>query len=302
MSVGAANALTARKTAAAAPMRIRHTNSFTPGTTTPELGSIPFDPSLPPMLRSKSMLGTDFQPVTTENLPGQPSIFSFFSEAGIADRVVLGILLLFSFVSWVIIFAKFIRLRRVSGQSEKFVAFFRKSKRFSEVNTFAGELSDTPLTTLFKAGYSELDAQVKANRADDSPTTGGATGQGKLLIKNISGIERALERAIGVEMSRLTRNMTFLATTAAACPFIGLFGTVWGIMQSFRAIGLTGSTSIAAVAPGISEALVNTAAGLAAAIPALIFYNYFMGKVREQRAGMEDFALEFINLAERNFT
>ena len=247
------------------------------------------------------MLGNDFQPVTTENLPHGNSILSFFWDTGPAAKVVLGILLFFSFVSWVIIFAKFLRLRRVSRQSEKFVNFFRKSKRFSEVNTFAGELSDTPLTTLFKAGYAELDAQVKANRADENPTTG-SSGQGKLLIKNISGIERALERAIGVEMSRLTRNMTFLATTAAATPFIGLFGTVWGIMQSFRAIGETGSTSIAAVAPGISEALLNTAAGLAAAIPALIFYNYFMGKVREQRAGMEDFSLEFINLAERNFT
>ncbi len=142
------------------------------------------------------MLGTVFQPVTTENLPGQPSILSFFSETGLADQVVLGILLLFSFVSWVIIFAKFIRLRRVSRQSEKFVAFFRKSKRFSEVNTFAGELADTPLTTLFKAGYAELDAQVKANRADDaSPTTGsGSITQGKLLIKNISG-HRAGPRA-----------------------------------------------------------------------------------------------------------
>jgi len=248
------------------------------------------------------MLVTLFQPVTSENLPGQSSILSAFNETGPAGKVILGILLFFSFVSWAIIFAKFIRLRRVSRQSEKFVAFFRKSKRFSEVNTFAGELSDTPLTTLFKAGYAELDAQVKAIRADDAPTTGGAPQGGKLLIKNISGIERALERAIGVEMSRLTRSMTFLATTASACPFIGLFGTVWGIMQSFRAIGQTGSTSIAAVAPGISEALVNTAAGLAAAIPAMIFYNYFMGKVREQRAGMEDFSLEFINLAERNFT
>jgi biopolymer transport protein TolQ len=247
------------------------------------------------------MVLTVFQPVTSENLPGQPSILSFFAETGPTARVVLGILLLFSLISWAIIFAKWIRLRRVSRQSEKFVAFFRKSKRFSEVNTFAGELSDTPLTTLFKAGYAELDAQVKAIRADENPTTGGGS-QGKLLIKNISGIERALERAIGVEMSRLTRSMTFLATTASACPFIGLFGTVWGIMQSFRAIGQTGSTSIAAVAPGISEALINTAAGLAAAIPAMIFYNYFMGKVREQRAGMEDFSLEFINLAERNFT
>jgi biopolymer transport protein TolQ len=248
------------------------------------------------------MLGTVFQPVTSENLPGQSSILSAFSETGPAGKVILGILLFFSLVSWAIIFAKYIRLRRVSRQSEKFVSFFRKSKRFSEVNTFAGELSDTPLTTLFKAGYAELDAQVKAIRADDSPTTSAAAQGGKLLIKNISGIERALERAIGVEMSRLTRSMTFLATTASACPFIGLFGTVWGIMQSFRAIGQTGSTSIAAVAPGISEALVNTAAGLAAAIPAMIFYNYFMGKVREQRAGMEDFSLEFINLAERNFT
>ena len=247
------------------------------------------------------MVLTVFQPVTSENLPGQPSILSFFAETGTTAKVVLGILLFFSLVSWAIIFAKWIRLRRVSRQSDKFVTFFRKSKRFSEVNTFAGELSDTPLTTLFKAGYAELDAQVKAIRADENPTTGGGS-QGKLLIKNISGIERALERAIGVEMSRLTRSMTFLATTAAACPFIGLFGTVWGIMESFRAIGQTGSTSIAAVAPGISEALVNTAAGLAAAIPALIFYNYFMGKVREQRAGMEDFSLEFINLAERNFT
>ena len=115
-------------------------------------------------------------------------------------------------------------------------------------------------------------------------------------------LSRAMRRAVGSEIERMERYLPFLATTASSAPFIGLFGTVWGIMQSFRAIGQSGSTSIAAVAPGISEALVNTAAGLAAAIPAMIFYNYFMGKVRDQRAGMEDFALEFINLAERNFT
>jgi biopolymer transport protein TolQ len=244
-----------------------------------------------------------FQPTRIENLSAsQDSLITFFRETGPTAKVVLAILLLFSLISWIIIFAKWIRLRRVSGQSERFVAFFRKSKRFSEVNAIASQLPDTPLTTLFKAGYAELDAQVKANRPDDPAVTAGGAPSGKLLIKNIAGVERALERAIGVEVSRLTRFMTFLATTASACPFIGLFGTVWGIMQSFRAIGQTGSTSIAAVAPGISEALVNTAAGLAAAIPALIFYNYFMGKVRQQRAGMEDFALEFINLAERNFT
>jgi len=245
-----------------------------------------------------------FQPIRTENLPGsQDPLAIFFRETSPTAKVVLGILLLFSLISWIIIFAKYLRLARISRQSEKFVTFFRKSKRFSEVNTIAGQLTDTPLSTLFKAGYAELDAQIKAVRPEESPvTTIAMQPASKLLIKNISGVERALERAIGVEVSRLTRSMTFLATTASACPFIGLFGTVWGIMQSFRAIGQTGSTSIAAVAPGISEALVNTAAGLAAAIPALIFYNYFMGKVRAQRAGMEDFALEFINLAERNFT
>ncbi len=249
------------------------------------------------------MVGALFQPTQVENLPGGgESLLGFFRQTEPSAKVVLGILLLFSLISWIIIFAKYVRLRRVSRQSEKFVAFFRKSKRFSEVNTIASQLTETPLTTLFRAGYAELDAQVKANRPDDLSVTASGTPAGKLLIKNISGVERALERAIGVEVTRLTKHMTFLATTASACPFIGLFGTVWGIMKSFRAIGNTGSTSIAAVAPGISEALVNTAAGLAAAIPALVFYNYFMGRVRHQRAGMEDFALEFINLAERNFT
>ena len=243
------------------------------------------------------------QPVRAENLSGgQDPLVTFFRETSVTAKVVLGVLLLFSLISWIIIFAKYLRLAKISRQSERFVAFFRKSKRFSEVNTVASELGDSPLTTLFKAGYAELDAQIKAVRPEESPVTTMSLQAGKLLIKNISGVERALERAIGIEVTRLTANMTFLATTASACPFIGLFGTVWGIMQSFRAIGQSGSTSIAAVAPGISEALINTAAGLAAAIPAMIFYNYFMGKVRDQRAGMEDFALEFINLAERNFT
>lgn len=228
------------------------------------------------------------------------SLFSFFRQAGPAAKVVLAILLFFSLVSWLIIFAKYIRLTRIRGQSNRFLEFFRKSKRFSEVNTIAAQLTDTPLTTLFKSGYAELDQQIKAARSDDPVAA--ATAATRLLIKNISGIERALERAAGAEVSRLTKHLTFLATTAAACPFIGLFGTVWGIMQSFNAIGMSGSTSIVAVAPGISEALINTAAGLAAAIPALVAYNYFMGQIRLLRATMDDFSLEFLNLTERNFT
>src|ERR1700731_1046639 len=116
------------------------------------------------MLRSKPMSALAFQPVTSEHLPGQTGILSAFGEIGTTARVVLGILLFFSFVCWIIIFAQFIRLRRVSRQTEKFESFFRKSKRFSEVNTFAGELADTPLTTLFKAGYPDPVPRVKPNR------------------------------------------------------------------------------------------------------------------------------------------
>ena len=244
------------------------------------------------------------QTVTTSSLETGPnSLITFFRETGPLAKAVLGLLLFFSLVSWLIIFAKYIRLKRIQGQSRRFLDFFRKSKRFSEVNTISSQLTETPLTTLFKSGYAELDAQIKAARSDDpsGPATA-STGSTRLVIKNISGIERALERAAGAEVSRLTRWLTFLATTASACPFIGLFGTVWGIMGAFNAIGVSGSTSIVAVAPGISEALINTAAGLAAAIPALVAYNYFMGQIRQMRATMDDFSLEFLNLAERNFT
>ena len=125
---------------------------------------------------------------------------------------------------------------------------------------------------------------------------------GRLFVKSLPAIERALERAAGVETNHLTRRLPFLATTASATPFIGLFGTVWGILGAFRQIGITGSTSIVTVAPGIAEALVNTAAGLVAAVPALIAYNYFNGQARITRSEMRDFALEFLNLAERHFT
>lgn len=244
------------------------------------------------------------QQITTSPIESSSSsLITFFRETGPTAKVVLAILLFFSLVSWLIIFAKYIRLKRIQGQSNRFLDFFRRSKRFSEVNTIASQLTDTPLTTLFKSGYAELDAQIKAARSDEpASATTAATSATRLVIKNISGIERALERAAGAEVSRLTRWLTFLATTASACPFIGLFGTVWGIMGAFNSIGTSGSTSIVAVAPGISEALINTAAGLAAAIPALVAYNYFMGQIRQMRATMDDFSLEFLNLAERNFT
>jgi biopolymer transport protein TolQ len=173
---------------------------------------------------------------------------------------------------------------------------FRRSRKFADVLGVCDGCVASPLVGIFRAGYTELEQQVKAGR-DVAPSD-----NSRLFVKSLTGIERALERAAAVETTRLTRYLPFLATTASATPFIGLFGTVWGIMAAFQQIGLTGSTSIVAVAPGISEALVNTAAGLVAAVPALIAYNNLNGRIRVIKAEMRDFALEFLNIAEHLFT
>jgi biopolymer transport protein TolQ len=201
---------------------------------------------------------------------------------------VLAVLLLFSVISWAIIILIAFRFARSNAASRKFLGIFRRSRRLAEVQTASATIQDSPLVGLFRAGYAEIEAQIAH--------TDGAK------IKSLDAVERALQRATRVEQARLLKSMPFLATTAAATPFIGLFGTVWGIMGAFAAIATTGSTSIVAVAPGISEALINTAAGLFAAIPALLFYNHYLGKLRDSRGSMEDFALEFLNMTERNFT
>ena len=180
------------------------------------------------------------------------------------------------------------RFRRSRKASRRFVGVFRKAKRLIDVQSALTPLAHSALVGLFRAGYAEIEAQI-------------AHAGGAQTIKSLDAVERSLIRASRIEASRLSRFVPFLATTAAATPFIGLFGTVWGIMGSFANIGATGSTSITAVAPGISEALINTAAGLAAAIPALVAYNYFVQQLRRARGEMEDFTLEFLNLTERNF-
>ncbi len=224
-----------------------------------------------------------------------PSIFELFWSSGPIAKLVFLILGAMSVVSWSIMLGKFFQLRKISGQTVEFMEVFRASQRFSEVNSAAARLSASPLVGLFQAGYAELDTQIKAGGHD--PAT-----PGSYQIRSLESLRRSLRRAISVEQTVLSRGTAFLATTAAASPFIGLFGTVWGIMIAFRDIGVTGSTSLATVAPGIAEALINTAAGLAAAIPALIGFNYFANRIRYMRVEMEDFLLEFINLAERNFT
>jgi biopolymer transport protein TolQ len=159
-------------------------------------------------------------------------------------------------------------------------------------------LTDSPLTGLFQAGYSELNLQLRGAGGDSKVTPQSA----RPTLKSLDAVDRALLRATTVEMSRLERKVPFLATTASITPFIGLFGTVWGIMDAFQRIGLAGSSSLGVVAPGIAQALIATAAGLFAAIPAVYFYNHFTNRVKHFSGELDDFALEFLNIAERNFT
>ena len=217
-------------------------------------------------------------------------LWAAFQQAGWVGQTVLAILLIFSIGSWAVTFVVWQRFRRSQQASRRFVGIFRKAKRLADVQSGIGPLTHAALVGLFRAGYAEIEAQI-------------AHGEGgRQTVKSLDSVERSLIRATRIESARLSRFVPFLATCAAATPFIGLFGTVWGIMEAFGNIGATGSTSITAVAPGISEALINTAAGLFAAIPALLAYNHFVGRLRAAKGEMEDFTLEFLNLTERNFT
>jgi biopolymer transport protein TolQ len=216
-------------------------------------------------------------------------IWTAFFQSGWVGKSVLAILLFFSVGSWAVMIAVSQRFRRSQLATRRFIPLFRKARRLADVQSALGALTASSLVGLFRAGYAEIEAQL-AHAAD-----------GEQIVRSLDSVERSLIRATRIEVARLSRFVPFLATTAAATPFIGLFGTVWGIMGAFGNIGATGSTSITAVAPGISEALINTAAGLFAAIPALIAYNHFVQRLRQARGEMEDFTLEFLNLTERNF-
>ena len=227
-------------------------------------------------------------------------IISLVWQSGPMAKFVLLVLLIFSVVSWAIMIEKHFLIRKARQQSREFLAVFRKSSKFSEVKAICDDLQASPLVGLFLAGFNELNFQLRASLKQQG--AGADDSQARATIHNIEGISRALLRSTAVEINKLERTLNFLATTGAITPFIGLFGTVWGIMSSFRMIGITGSANLAAVAPGISEALIATAAGLAAAVPAVIGYNYFVNKIRVVDSEMEDFALEFLSISERNFT
>ncbi len=202
--------------------------------------------------------------------------------------------MLFSLLSWAIIFRKWLIFRQINQQSQAFIALFRKSSRLSEVGTACENYRGTPLAGIFRAGYQELNTQIQAlnPKNPDHPV---------LAERHIVGIQRALQRASTAEMSVLEGSMSWLATTGSVTPFIGLLGTVVGIINAFKGLGLEKTASIQAVAPGIADALVATAAGLIAAIPAVIAYNHFIGRMKTIAGEMDDFSSEFLSLIERSF-
>ena len=213
-------------------------------------------------------------------------------------QFVLLILALFSVVSWGVTFYKLWTFRRAGRQSAAFLDVFRKSNRFSEVQAVCKTLGESPLVGIFQAGYAELNAQLRQGGAS-APE---ATPSARPAMRSVQALDWALLRASALEVGKLEDRVPFLATTASITPFIGLFGTVWGIINAFDSIGQTASTSLAVVAPGIAEALIATAAGLFAAIPAVYFYNRLAQQVKVFATQMDDFSLEFLNIAERNFT
>jgi biopolymer transport protein TolQ len=237
--------------------------------------------------------------------PGLGVIELIRGEGTIVSWAVLLTLAAFSIVSWSIILYKWWTFRRAGRQSARFLDIFRRSSKFSEVQSVCRSLSESPLVGLFQAGYAELTAQLRQTAPPEAPNGPGShprVGAARPILKSLPAVDRALMRASAVELVKLERRISFLATTASTAPFIGLFGTVWGIMTSFQGIGQTGSTNLGVVAPGIAEALIATAAGLVAAIPAVVFYNQLSSRVKRFASEMDDFAMEFLNIAERNFT
>jgi len=224
-------------------------------------------------------------------------VLDLVARSGLLSRFVLLILILFSVASWAIVLRKILHFRLVESESERFRDVFRRSRKFSEVQAVCGSLNRSPLVGIFQTGYAELNSQLRASNDDDSPPS-----DSSLTLRSIDALDRALQRAAAVEVNKMESRIEFLATTASITPFIGLFGTVWGIMNSFQGIAATGSSSLGVVAPGIAEALIATAAGLFAAIPAVYFYNHLTHRVKLFVSEMDDFSLEFLNIAERNFS
>jgi biopolymer transport protein TolQ len=213
-------------------------------------------------------------------------IIDLVLQTGPVAKSVLLLLILFSVFSWAVILSKWMLIRRARTQSGRFVRAFRKAQRLQDIASVAEQFRPSPLVGVFEGAVEEFKRQM------------GMTG----AIHNVVAIQRAMQVASSEAITRLERNLPWLAITGAVTPFIGLFGTVWGIIDAFHGLGTAGAATLRAVAPGISEALVTTAAGLAAAIPAVIAYNLIIGSIREMASRNDDFTLEMLNLVERQQT
>ncbi len=216
-------------------------------------------------------------------------------NSGAVGLTVLGILLLASAICWAIIVRKWLHIRRAQDESVKFLETFWQSKRLDAIYQAAEALSGSPLSHVFRAGYVEL-SKVTASKKEGT--------EGRAMSDQLGGIEnveRALKRAAASEVTALERQVPFLGTTASAAPFVGLFGTVWGIMNAFHDIYRMGNANLATVARPISEALIATAVGLFAAIPAVVFYNFFVSKIRVLDSEMTNFSNDFLNIVKRHF-
>ena len=241
--------------------------------------------------------------VAAVNLGGNfhGSLFDMVVNAGFVVQLVLLLLLLFSVVSWAIILMKYFSIRKIIRENSLFMSIYMKSTKLSEIFPETKKFRNSTLAEIFRTGYTELVKITKAVRGNP-PAREPAEMSGQVLeIAGIDNVERAMNRACGSETTKLEAALAFLATTGSASPFIGLFGTVWGIMDTFKGIGARGSATLAVVAPGISEALIATAAGLAAAIPAVIFYNYYLNRVKNMTLDMDHFASELLNIVERYY-
>jgi len=218
--------------------------------------------------------------------------FSVFTSGGPVGILILLLLVALSIATWALIFERWKALRQLQAMSDDFMQEFWESKSLSDLNAKLKDLEYSPAREVFRSGYNEmvrvLQVREKRGLSSNAPLS-------------IDTVRRALAKARQLEEIQLSRNMTFLAVSASACPFIGLFGTVVGIIRAFHDIGLSGSSSLAAVAPGISEALIATALGLAAAIPAVVAFNFFNGRARQQVLVLEGFSTDFLNILERHF-
>jgi biopolymer transport protein TolQ len=230
-------------------------------------------------------------PLTTHR-----SLLAMVTGSSPVVQVVLYLLILFSVASWGIILFKARQIRAARRKSERFIESFWETKNLTTIHAASQEMTQSPVAQVFRAGYQELVRLTRAKRqtrSEDAPLSTELAG--------VANVERAMRRAAAQELTQLERALTFLATTASATPFIGLFGTVWGIMNAFLGLSATQSSTIQAVAPGIAEALVATATGLFAAIPAVVAYNHFARQIRVLSVEMDNFAFEFLNIAERHF-